>query len=321
MYKLFAAIFLLNSLAATAQELPYWQDPQITSVHAETRRTEVIYFSQRADALTQGFRESENYRSLNGTWDFKYCDDYRQLEEIPTHWDKIVVPGNWEVQGWGTPIYTNIPYDFAPDHPQPPALPDVFPGALYHRIFTLPDSWKGREVFLNLCGSKSGTYVYVNGQEVGYSSDSKNLARYRITDALQAGRNELLLKVYRYTAASYLEDQDFWRLSGEERDVYLSSEAKDTGFDFSVVSTLTEDFRTGIFKLKMHAAAPTDVSYELLDKDGTVVADARYSFNGDMTTVTDSIPGVRTWSAETPELYTLLLQVNGEYTRFHVGWK
>ena len=316
-----------------AAALPLWQDIQTTSVNAETRRTEVIYYAQREDALTKGFRESENYKSLNGIWDFKYFDDHREMERFFAgaqndkgnsqngSWDKIKVPGNWEVQGYGIPIYTNVQYDFCPVNPQPPQLPEAIPAGLYRRQFTVPASWKGREVYLNLCGSKSGTYVYVNGQEVGYSEDSKSLARYHITDYLKEGSNQLVLRIYRYTAASYLEDQDFWRLSGLERDVYLSSEKQDNDFDFSVVSTLADDLTTGVFRLRMQAHEPTEVFYELLDKDGTPVADAVFEFNGSMVTVADTIPAVRRWSAETPELYTLLLRVNGEYTRFHVGFR
>ena len=317
---------ILSFLIATA--LPLWQDMQATSVNAETRRTEVIYYADRADALSKGFRESENYLSLNGVWDFKYFDDHREMPEQVGHdgqhdgqWDQIQVPGNWEVQGFGTPIYTNIPYDFCPVNPQPPVLPEAVPAALYHRTFTVPERWQGREIYLNLCGSKSGTYVFVNGREIGYSEDSKSLARYRITDALTPGENHLTLKIFRYTTASFLEDQDFWRLSGLERDVYLSSERQDSGFDFSVISTLDEDLKTGIFKLKMRSKAPVEVFYELLDKNGETVADAIFEFSGAMATVTDTIPAVRTWSAETPELYTLLLRVNGEYTRFHVGFR
>ena len=300
--------------------LPFWQDMQATSVNAETRRTEVIYFASREDALSKGFRESENYKSLNGTWDFKYFEDHRGME-VPAAWDKIQVPGNWEVQGWGTAIYTNIRYDFCPENPVPGVLPEAVPAALYRRSFTVPDSWKGREVYLNLAGSKSGTYVYVNGKEIGYSEDSKDLARFRITEALQPGENELLLKIYRYTQASWLEDQDFWRLSGLERDVYLSSEKTHNGFNFQVVSTLDTDLQTGLFRLKMTALQPTDVSYELLDKDGSAVANASFQFSGRMESEAERLPGVRRWSAETPELYTLVLRVNGEYTRFHVGFR
>ena len=300
--------------------LPYWQDIQTTSVNAETRRTEVIYFARRADALSKGFRDSENYKSLNGTWDFKYFEDHRTMEE-PQAWDKIQVPGNWEIQGWGTPLYTNIPYDFCPKDPVAGVLPESVPSALYRRTFTVPEGWKGREIYLNLAGSKSGTYVYVNGQEVGYCEDSKDLARFRITDAVKGGENQVLLKIYRYTQASWLEDQDFWRISGIERDVYLSSEKSHNGFNFNVVSTTTPDFRDGLFQLKMHSDVPTEVSYELLDGQGRAVADARFQFCGDFQSFTDTIPGAQLWTAETPSLYTLVLKVDGEYTRFHVGFR
>ncbi len=322
---------LTLSAAASAQTLPYWQDMNVTSVNAETQRTEAVWFADRADALTKGFRESENYVNLNGTWDFKYFDDYHEMERFldsasgsarnDRTWDKITVPGNWEVQGHGVAIYTNIPYDFCPRDPQPPVLPEVFPAAIYHRTFTVPEGWNGRTVFLNLAGIKSGAYVYVNGKEIGYSEDSKSLARFDITSALKDGDNDLTLKVYRYSTGSWLECQDFWRISGIERDVYLSSEKTPARFDFSVISTLDPTLTKGVFTLKMRSQKPVEVFYELLDKDGECVADAVFEFSGELVSVTDTIPQVRKWTAETPELYTLLLRVGGEYTRFHVGFR
>ena len=343
---------MMITLLLTLAALPYWQDVAVTSVNAETHRTEIVFFADRQDALQKGFRDSENYLSLNGLWDFKYFPDSREMPGEPGHdgagygaghdgagygaghgeaepgievgemqWDRIKVPGNWEVQGWGVPVYTNHPYDFCPYNPVPGVLPEVIPGALYHKTLTVPEGWKGREVYLNLCGTKSGTYVYVNGQEAGYCEDSKSLARFRITPFLKEGANELILKIFRYTQASWLECQDFWRISGLERDVYLSSEVRDNGFDFRVVSTLADDLTTGLFQLKLHASAPTEVFYELLDKDGTAVADAVFEFSGDITTLCDTLPQVRRWTAETPELYTLLLRVNGEYGRFQVGFR
>ncbi len=322
MKRFLLALTLTFSVGAAAQTLPYWQDVDVTGVNAETQRTEAIWFSDRADALSKGFRESGNYLDLNGIWDFKYFDDYREmLRYRGTDWDKVRVPGNWEVQGYGVPIYVNHPYDFCPRDPQPPALPEAFPAGIYHRTFTLPEGWAGRTVYLNLAGVKSGTYVYVNGKEVGYGEDSKSLARFDVTDAVKAGENDLTLKVFRYSTGSYLECQDFWRISGIERDVYLSSERTAAGFDFDVVSTLDPSLTKGVFRLRMRAKAPVSVSYELLDKDGQCVADAVYDFKGELTSVADTIPDVRKWSAETPELYTLLLKVDGEYTRFHVGFR
>ena len=308
--------------AAAAQSLPYWQDLAVTSVNAETQRTEAVWFASRTDALKKGFRESGNYVDLNGTWDFKYFDDYHEMERYQgTDWDQIRVPGNWEVQGFGVPIYVNHPYEFCVRDPQPPALPEVFPAALYRRTFQVPEAWNGRTVFLNLAGIKSGTYVYVNGKEIGYSEDSKNLARFNVTKALKEGDNELTLKVYRFSTGSYLECQDFWRISGIERDVYLSSEKTPARFDFSVVATLDPTLTQGVFQLRMRSEGRADVFYELIDKNGETVADALYNFTGELVSVADTIPDVRKWTAETPELYTLLLKVNGEYTRFHVGFR
>ena len=241
---------------ASAQNLPYWQDVNVTSVNADTRRAETVWYADRADALAKGFRESENYVDLNGEWEFKYFDDHHTERDPASSWDKIRVPGNWEVQGYGVPIYVNQPYEFRPRDPQPPSLPEVFPAALYHRLFSVPEGWAGRTVYLNLAGVKSGTYVYVNGKEIGYSEDSKNLARFDITKALVEGDNELLLKVYRYSTGSYLECQDFWRISGIERDVYLSSENTPSKFGFSVVSTLDPTLSKGVFRLKMRAETP-----------------------------------------------------------------
>ena len=322
MRRLLILLSLVFPAAAAAQSLPYWQDVNVTSVNAETQRTEAVWFANRADALKKGFRESENYVDLNGVWDFKYFDDYHGMERSPgADWDKIQVPGNWEVQGHGVAIYVNQPYEFCPRDPQPPTLPDVFPAALYRRTFQVPEGWKGRTVYLNLAGIKSGTYVIVNGKEIGYCEDSKDLARFDITKALQAGDNELLLKVYRFSTGSYLECQDFWRISGVERDVYLSSEKTPARFDFSVVSTLDPTLTQGVFQLKMRSEGHSDVFYELIDKNGETVADAIYDFTGELLSVPDTIPDIRKWTAETPELYTLLLKVNGEYTRFHVGFR
>ncbi len=312
------------TLLAAASALPAWQDVSTTGINVQSKRTELIWYRSREEALSRDFRESANYYDLNGTWDFKYFEDHRDMPELPgeeLQWDRIEVPGNWEVQGWGTPIYTNHPYDFCPYKPEPPRLPEAVPAAFYHRCFDLPAGWEGRAVYLNLCGIKSGTYVYVNGVFAGYGEDSKDLARYDITALVKPGSNELVLRTYRYTAASYLECQDFWRISGIERDVYLSSEAEDNGFDFNVVSTLDEKLENGVFRLRMRSDAPVQIEYELIDADGGLVATGEQEVYQDCETPVHIIPGVRKWSAETPELYTLVVKAGEEYTRFDVGFR
>ena len=155
MTALLSLLFLL-----TAQALPLWQDISATSVNAETRRTEVIYHPTREEALSLGFEQSRNYLSLNGEWDFLYFDDHRDVPPVEAWdqlaWGSIRVPGNWEVQGHGVALYVNHPYEFQPRNPQPPLLPEAVPAGCYHRRFSVPDAWKGRAVYLNLCGVKSG---------------------------------------------------------------------------------------------------------------------------------------------------------------------
>ena len=332
---LFAVAAVLPSCdEETIPALPCWQDVQVTSVNAETRRTEVVFYPSAEDALRKGFRQSPNYLDLNGVWDFHYFDDHREMEafvetlvapgekapEQAAEWSPIRVPGNWERQGYGIAIYTNQPYDFCPKNPVAGVLPEVVPGGVYHRSFTVPAGWEGRRVYLNLAGAKSGVYVYVNGKEIGYGEDSKSLARYEVSDVLREGDNELVLKIYRYSTGSFLECQDFWRISGIERDVYLSSEAPETVLkDFRVVSTLDETLTEGLFRLSVEGESP-DFGYELLDQKDSVILSGggpvheKAAFEG-------TVPDVRKWSAETPELYNLILRAGDEYTRFHVGFR
>jgi len=299
------------SLSAAAQT-PYWQDINTTSVNAQTKRTELIFFPSEQDAASKPLEQSPYYLSLNGEWDFAYFDSQNNVPEQIEFKDKIKVPGNWEFQGFGVPVYVNISYEFAPKDPQPPLLPDDVPVGVYKRTFTVPSSWDGRAVYLNLCGAKSGVYVYVNGQEVGYSEDSKDLARYCINDYLKEGENELLLKMYRWSTGSYLECQDFWRISGIERDVYLSSEKSSELIDIDIVADLDEACENGVFSFSMQGSETP--AFKLLDKDGSTVLEGGNHFKG-------SIENVRKWTAETPELYKLIVNYGGEYFRFDVGFR
>ena len=142
---------MMLALCASAQ-MPEWRSQEVFSVNAQTQRTELIF--------------NESYVSLNGEWDFRYGDSECQL---PDQWSSIKVPGNWEVQGFGVPVYVNHPYEFAPVNPRPPHLPEETPVGVYRRMFTIPQGWEGRQVYINLAGAKSGVYVYVNGSMVGYT--------------------------------------------------------------------------------------------------------------------------------------------------------
>ena len=289
-------------------------DMAVTTVgKAEMKRHETIFYNTRAQALKKNFKASPNYVSLNGVWDFSY-------EGKDT---TIKVPGNWERQGHGYPVYVNVQYPFCPKDPQPPLLPEYNPYGVYSRSFKAAFS-EGERLYVNFAGVAGGAYLFVNDVFVGYSEDAKDLVRYDITPYVKRGaENALRLVVYHWSTGSYLEDMDFWTLTGIERDVYLSRESAKIPFDFdwNVISTLKDDLTTGDFRLAMNSSVPFDFEYWLLDKDGKEVAASGPIHSGGHTERCAEIPNVRQWTAETPELYTLLLKVGDKYTRASVGFR
>jgi len=326
-----------------SSDLPYWKDIQTVSVNREAPRSTFMTYADREQAATMKYEQSPYYQLLNGTWKFYYVDSYKQLPEDITSttsldgWKDIQVPGNWEVQGFGTAIYTNHGYEFQPRNPQPPALPEQNPVGVYRREITVPADWDGRDIYLHIAGAKSGCYVYVNGKEVGYNEDSKNPAEYLINDYLQPGKNVLTLKIFRWSTGSYLECQDFWRMSGIERDVFLYSQPKASVNDFRITSTLDDTYKNGIFRLaidlKNHQTntANLAVSYTLVDKDGKTVSESEQTVSvpsDKLSTVNfqQQLPDVQTWTSEAPNLYKLFMTVkeNGKVTEvipYHVGFR
>lgn len=338
------SVVAMNAMADNAPRKPYWQDVQIVAVNKEYPRTAFMTYDNRTDALTGNYESSKYYQLLNGTWKFFFVDSYKELPENITDpsistasWNDIKVPGNWEVQGYGVAIYTNHGYEFKPRNPEPPILPEANPVGVYRRDIDIPSDWKERDIYLHLAGVKSGVYVYINGQEVGYSEDSKNPAEFLINKYVKPGKNVLTLKVFRWSTGSYLECQDFWRISGIERDVFLYSQPKAALKDFRVKSTLDDSYKNGVFALNVdlrnHEKEATDLTlvYELLDAQGKVVATEEktaYIPSGEMRAVSfdQNLTNVSTWTSEHPNLYKLLMTVkkNGkvnEIIPFNVGFR
>ncbi|MDR1524023.1 MAG: DUF4981 domain-containing protein [Tannerella sp.] len=323
--------FLCNgNIPAQSPEKPYWQDVQVVAVNKEKPRTEFMSFADRHTALRSVFEKSPFYESLNGTWKFFFTDAYKNLPTGITSagadvsaWNDITVPGNWEVQGYGVAIYTNHGYEFKARNPQPPLLPEANPVGVYRREFEVPADWDGRDVYLHIGGAKSGLYVYINGKEAGYSEDSKNPAEFLINPYIQPGKNIITLKIFRWSTGSYLECQDFWRISGIERDVYLWSQPKIAVDDFRVISTLGDDYRDGLLTLAIDVknstkeATNVTAGYELLDRENRTVASAER----DLWVAAESLQtfsfdkmleNVLPWSAECPNLYRLLITVKAD---------
>ena len=335
-------IYAENS--TTSLNLPYWQDIQTVSVNKEAPRSAFMTYSDKATALSLAYEKSPYYQLLNGTWKFYFVNSYKELPANITdpsistdNWNDIQVPGNWERQGFGVAIYTNHGYEFKPRNPQPPLLSEENPVGVYRRDIEVPSDWDGRDIYLHIGGAKSGTYVYVNGQEVGYSEDSKNPAEFLINKYLKPGKNVLTLKIFRWSTGSYLECQDFWRVSGIERDVYLWSQPKTAIQDFRVISTLDDTYKTGIFKLaidlKNHEekAKNLTISYELIDNSGkTIATECKNLWVSPAVNSTASfettIPDVATWTAEIPNLYKMVMTIKDgdktvEVVPYHVGFR
>ncbi|GHU87821.1 beta-galactosidase [Bacteroidia bacterium] len=327
-----------------SQELPYWKDLNVISVNKEAPRTTFMSYNDAVNAATFRYENSSYYYLLNGTWKFYYVDAYKKLPANITDvhantsgWSDIRVPGNWELQGHGTAVYVNHPYEFNTYNPVPPVLPEENPVGVYRRDIEIPADWMSRDIFLHIAGAKSGVYVYLNGKEVGYSEDSKDPAEFLINPYIQAGKNVLTLKIFKWSTGSWLECQDFFRVSGIERDVFIWSQPKTAVRDFRVVSTLDDTYKNGIFKLGVDvkntsgSTKNVSVKYELTDGKGKVVTSSSKFLsvvqNGEATVNFDyALNDVLTWTSEHPNLYKLLVSIeeNGKVTEvvpFHVGFR
>ncbi|HTM97639.1 MAG TPA: hypothetical protein VL088_02795, partial [Pedobacter sp.] len=219
-------VILLNITQVKAQQND-WENPQLVDVGKEKTRVAFMLFNKVQDAIADEYTTSTNYKSLNGTWKFNYVDQYkdRRMDFYKTTlddsgWANLKVPSNWELNGFGIPIYTNITYP----HPKnPPFIGPDNPVGTYRKTFTVPENWDEKVVMLHF-GSISGcAFIYVNGIKVGMTKASKTPAEFNITKHLKRGQNLLAVEVFRWHDGSYLEDQDFWRLSGIERNVYLTA--------------------------------------------------------------------------------------------------
>lgn len=306
------------------------------------------------------FLNSENYQLLNGIWKFNWTKapanrpkNFYKNDFDASSWNDIKVPSNWEVEGFGIPIYCNHQYDFAhfkypitnefefvntriPKNPK--QVPHSYnPVGSYKRSFTINKSWLEKEVFLHIGAMKSGGFVWINGKYVGYSQGSKLPAEFNISNYLKNGKNTISLQIFRYTDGAYLECQDFWRISGIERDVYIYSQPKIRIKDIDVSSLLSEDYKDGVlnFSTEIQNHTPKKkklkISYQLFDKNNKTVSEQtqKVTVNAHQTTTfsfNDIVKNVAKWSAEHPNLYQLKIAVKCknkllETTNFNIGFR
>lgn len=260
-YFLLTLLFMPFIISAN-DSLPYWKDVSIVEVNKEAPRTSFMSYDSQTSALKAlespyfDYTKSPYFYLLNGTWKFYFVDAYKDLPDNITDasvdissWHNIQVPGNWELQGFGEAYYVNQRYEFEASNPRPPLLPEENPVGVYRRDIDIPADWMNRDIFLHIAGAKSGVYVYINGQEVGYSEDSKDPAEFLINPYVKTGKNVLTLKIFRWSTGSFLESQDFLRVSGIERDVFIWSQPKTAIQDFRIKSTLDKEYKDGVFTL------------------------------------------------------------------------
>ncbi|MDW7695772.1 glycoside hydrolase family 2 TIM barrel-domain containing protein [Flammeovirgaceae bacterium SG7u.111] len=321
----------------TAQD---WRNPSVVGINKEKPRVSSVPFASKENARSFDLQESKFYKSLNGSWKFNWVRkpadrplDFYKIDFDDSAWGTIKVPGNWELQGHGIPMYMNHPFDFSPrKRPVPPFMDyisdDYNPVGSYRETFSIPAGWESREVFIHFGAVKSAMYLWVNGEKVGYSQGSKTPAEWNISKYLKEGENTLAVEVYRWSDGSFLECQDFWRISGIERDVYLYSTPKVRVQDFKVIASLDENYTNGIFNLQTKISSvagkseTVNVEYLLKGETGEFSGNVRLKLkNGKgISTLQGEVPNVKKWSAEQPNLYDLFITLKnkkGEVLEVH----
>lgn len=303
---------------------PEWENPEVFQINREYPTATFYSFLNAEDALRgTGWKDAPNYLSLNGEWNFFYAnsvqagpkDFYKEDFELDG-WNTISVPSNWEMQGFGIPIYTNINYVF-PKNP-PFIAHELNNNGSYRRTFDLPKSWGDKELYLHFAGVSGAMYVWLNGAFVGYNEGSKTAAEFNITKTARPGKNTVAVQVFRWSDASYMEDQDFWRLSGIERDVYIRAKNKVALNDIAVKADLINGYKDGALEVAVKLQNTSSsgkkgrVKITVLDADVKIYEEGKnLNFKeGYLELVfTKTFANVRPWSAENPNLYTLLVEV------------
>jgi len=301
--------------------IPAWQDPTVLHRNREDPRALLIPFADTSAAISGERTRSPWYRSLNGDWLFHYAErpstipvDASDDDADDHEWATIPVPSVWQLHGYGTPNYTNVNYPFPVD---PPFVPDDNPVGCYRHNFELPETWDGRRIMLTFDGVCSAFTVWLNGAEVGFSKGSHMPAEFDITDLAREGSNSLAVQVLQWSDASYLEDQDMWRLSGIFRDVWLMAldpvHVRDLHWETTFDEAFTEATLTTIVELRSveSPVASGTIQAQLLAPNGDIVIDETTPWSTDESDAevrfSHTIAYPQLWTAETPQLYTLLV--------------
>ncbi|WP_282135715.1 glycoside hydrolase family 2 TIM barrel-domain containing protein [Seonamhaeicola maritimus] len=330
-----------------------WENPNVNQINRLPAKATFYNYDSAQGALADTRENSTNYKSLNGDWNFKWVakpadasDDFQKSNFDASNWNKIDVPSNWEMRGYGTPIYTNSTYPFFNDYPNINHHDN--PVGHYIKSFTIDESWNNKDIMLHFGGVSSAFYVWVNGNFVGYSEDTRLASEFDITKHIKQGENKVAVKVYRWCDGSYLEAQDHWRMSGIEREVYLQAAPKVRLSDFTVRTDLDDNYENALLQIRPELIANIKNKYvakvgefgntnlkttvdnwelitQLIDAEGNKVGEPTATKFGKILgenypqrdnvyfgLIETEVKAPKKWSADVPYLYTLLLTVKDD---------
>lgn len=291
-----------------------WENPEIVGINKLPAYAWSFPFRSVDMAKKDVKNESPFFKSLNGTWFFNWSvnpdqrpkDFYTEDFNIEK-WNSIPVPSNWQMEGYGTPIYTNVNYPF---EKKPPFVPKTYnPVGSYVKYVTIPEDWDANSVIIHFGAVNSAMYLWVNGEKVGYSQDSKTPAEFDITHCLKQGENKIAVEVYRWCDGSYLEDQDMWRLSGIERDVYLYALPKTHIVDFFIKAGLDSKYKNGMLHTEVNVinAMGGVIEFFIESEGGNHIFETEVQIENNKVVIEKELKDILTWSAEIPNLYTAFI--------------
>ena len=308
-----------------------WENSRVFGINKEPAHATLIPFGSK-ELITRNIKDSTYSKSLNGIWKFNWVKmpsdrptDFYKVDFDSSNWKEIDVPSNWQMRGYGIPIYTDENYPYSVNTKNIPSIDHNYnPVGSYLRIFNIPSNWKGREIFIHFGGVKSAFYIWINGTKVGYSQGSMTPAEFNITNFLKKENNILAVEVYRWSDGSYLEDQDMWRFSGIYRDVYLFSTPKVHIRDFFARCELDKNYKNALLKVRINVSnyGKSDVSQfnveiALLDKEqqfigSEILMSKTFDIKSESEYIIElqaEIQDPKKWTGETPNLYDLILKL------------
>lgn len=328
--KISIVLFCALTLNGLAQN---WQNPEIIGVNKLPAHTLLIPNAQ-PPAVNSFYLNSDFVKMLNGSWKFKLLTnpldtpkEFSNLDYSDSDWDTIPVPSNWQTKGFGKTIYTNQLHPFPVNPPKVPNEGNET--GLYRHKFQIPEGWSGSKVVLRFEGVQSAMDVWINGSYVGYSQGSMTPAEFDITPFVTKGDNLIAVRVIRWSDGSYIEDQDFWRLSGIFRDVFIYAQPKNAIWDVNVNTTFNQSYTESTLTvegiLTNIESSATSIEVTLNDPEGKVVFKKKISskVNGTKSTFSFSqkVENPKLWSAETPYLYSLIYKIDSLFYKQNIGFR